>query len=345
MTSAEAILRIPPARPELLFPGDETAVHQLYHRLASQWHPDRSKDPRATEVFQRVVVLYTAAKERIAAGRWHEGRGETLLEARDGRVYRVRHFARRQFELGELLIGRTIAAFVVRPDAADLHARAVDTLRAIEYASDEMRRQIQPCLPDIEATLEGPDGCALVLGKAPDMVLLADLAAHLGGAVPAAHVAWILSSLYNLACWLEWAQIAHNAVGPETVFVSPQRHAVALLGGWWYAARAGGRLSALPARTVAGIPPDIVRARRADPRSDLELIRATGRELLGDPSGVHLIRNPAVPHALADWLRHPSSGSAITDYRLWQEVIVASFGARRFSRLDLTPEEIYPTTV
>lgn len=343
MKTAEAILRIPPSHPELLFSGDEPAVHQLYHRLAAQWHPDRNTNPRATEVFQRIVTLYTAAKAQIASGRWSAARGETLLTARDGKQYRVKHFTRRPFELGELLIGNMIASYVVTADGTDLYRNALKVLRAVGFASDEMRKEIQPSLPEIQATVEGSDRCALVLKKPADMVLLADLARHLGGTVPAVHVTWILSSLYNLACWLEWAQVSHNAIGPDTVFVSPQRHAVALLGGWWYATRFGGRLSALPARTVHSIPSDIVRAKIADPRSDLELIHLTGRELLGDPSGVRLIRDPSVPHPFGDWLRHPTSGSAIADYGIWRDVIVSSFGARRFSRLEITPEEIYPS--
>lgn len=343
MKSAAAILRIPPANPELLFSGEAAAVHQLYHRLAAQWHPDRNSNPRATEVFQRIVTLYTAAKEQIASGRWLAAAGETLLTARDGRQYRIRHFARRPFELGELLLGNTIAAFVVGADSADLYGNALKILRVRHFASDEMRAEIQPSLPEIQAAVEGPDRCALILERPADMVLLADLAGHLGGTVPAVHVAWILSSLYNLACWLEWAQLSHNAIGLDTVFVSPARHTVALLGGWWYATRIGERLRALPARTVDCIPSDIVRVKVAEPRCNLELIRLTGRELLGDPSGVRLIRDPSVPRPLGSWLSHPSSGSAIADYGLWRDVIVSSFGARRFSRLDVTPEQIYPS--
>jgi hypothetical protein len=164
-----------------------------------------------------------------------------------------------------------------------------------------------------------------------------------GGIVPATHVAWISGSLYDLACWLEWAQISHNAIGPDTLFVSPgppyPRTA-------WRVVVCRARRRApepLPARTVDTVPHDIVRGKVADLRCDLELIRATGRELLGDAGGGCLLREPSVPRPLTDWLRHPSSGSALTGYGLWRDVLVASIAARRFSRLDVTPEQIYPT--
>jgi hypothetical protein len=339
--TAEAILRIPPSRPELLFPGEAAAVHQLYHRLASCWHPDRNRDPKATEVFQRIGVLYAAAKQQIASGCWRAARGQSVVQARDGRQYRIKHFARRPFELGELLLGQTIAAFLVRPEAADLYAAALRMLRELDFASVAMREQVSLCLPQIQAALECETSCTLVAKKPADMVLMADLVDHLDGRVPAVHVAWMLSALYNLVCYLEWARIVHNAIGPDTVLVSPQRHTIALAGGWWYAAPAGTRLNALPQRTVEAIPQDIVRSGTADLRSDLELIRATGRELLGDASGACLLRDPSIPQAMADWLRHPSSGSALIDYRLWRETLQASFGPPRFMRLDVTPEQVY----
>ena len=343
-TSAAAILRIAPSRPELLFPGDEVAVHQLYRQLASRWHPDRSKDPQATEVFQRIGALYAAAREQISSGRWRPACGERVLNGGDGRQYRIKHFARRTFELGELLIGKELVSFLITPDAADLYAAALRMLRTLPFASKSMQEQISPWLPQVQAALEGAEHCALVLQKPDDTVLLADLVDHLHGIVPPRHVAWMLSALYNLACYLEWAGITHNAIGPDTVFVSPQRHAVALLGGWWYAAPTGGRLTALPQRTVDTVPHDIVNTRIAAQRCDLELIRATGRELLGDASGVRLLRDPSVPQPMADWLQHPSSGSAVGDYQLWRDSLYRSFGERRFVRLDITPKQIYPHT-
>lgn len=343
-TSAAAILGIPASRPELLFTGDEADAHLLYHRLAAKWHPDRNRAPEATGVFQHIVALHAAAKQRMAAGCWRPYKGERLLTARDGRQLRIKHHARLPFELGELLIGSTLAAFLVAPDAADLYASALRILDHHPFASGRMRRQILPCLPRIRAALQGAEHCALVVEKPDDMVLLKDLVEHLGGTLPVRHVAWIVSRLCNLTCYLQWARLTHNAIAPDTVFVSPRRHAIALLGGWWYAARAGERLTALPQRTVDTVPRDIVDAKVADPRCDLELVRATGRELLGDASGVRLKRQPAVPQAMADWLTHPSSGSALSDYRLWCAAL-NRMGPRRFARLDLTPAEIYPITL
>jgi hypothetical protein len=344
VSGGEAILSIPAAHPEVLFRGEADSVRTVYQRLASHWHPDRNPAPAATAVFQHLSVLYAAARRQIGAGLWKAACGETLLTGGDGRQHRIAHVARRSHELGELLIGPAQAAWLITAEARDLYDTGLSVLRSLRYASAAMREEISPCLPRIEAALQTPGHHVLVMHKPADMVLLADLCAHLGGRVPPEHVAWILSCLYNIACYLEWARLTHNAIGPDTVLVSPQRHAVLLLGGWWYAAPVGGRLLAVPQRTADTVAADILRTRTASARADLELIRATGRELLGDASGTLLQRDREVPRPLADALVHPGADCALSDYRRWRRTLHEAFGAPRFVPLTASPEQIYPTT-
>jgi hypothetical protein len=81
---------------------------------------------------------------------------------------------------------------------------------------------------------------------------------------------------------------------------------------------------------------------RADLRTDLELVRAIGRALLGDITGVRLARERGTPPAMIDWLRLPASADPIEEYRTWRtQVLHDSFGARRFVELPLTQSDIY----
>ena len=181
----------------------------------------------------------------------------------------------------------------------------------------------------------------MVLPKAADMILLDDLLEHLGGAIDARHVGWIGSSLQNLACYFEYAEIVHQDISPRNVFVSPENHSVVLLGGWWYANRAGGRIFALPNRTINVAPADVLRNKRVDARIDLELIRQTGRELLGENGSAPIKTNEKIPAAMARWFNGATSGSAVADYKLWKNVLEMDFGASRFIRLDVEPSQIY----
>jgi hypothetical protein len=328
------------AEPERLFSPTLAETKRAYRVLAWAWHPDRNTAAEAPAVFAHVGALYHAACAKLARGLWHVP-GLFRCTASDGAVHMIRYQARHDFELGTMLAGKTALAFLLRPEFADLLDDARRTIARLRFANDAMRGQMAPCLPSAPTAVATPEGPVLIVDKAPELVLLRDLLGHLGSAMDPRHVAWVLSSLLNLACYLDHAGLSHNAIGLDTVFVAPEAHRVAVLGGWWYAAQHGARLRALPARSAALAPPDILAARRADIRLDLELIRATGRALLGDEAGSRLARDGRAPRPLVDWLRGAASATALGDYELWGSVLEASFGARRFVKLGVSASDIY----
>ena len=341
LLTAPALLAIGLTEPERLFGGDEQTAKREFRALAARWHPDRCPARGATEVFQHVSRLYEAALRKLRGGLWQTP-GLLVLRARDGARYKVRYRQERAFELGRLFVGREIAAYVVEKEHADLFENALQTLDRLPCADARMAAEVGRALPEIVRRFETEAHCVLVLRKAADQVPLRDLLDHLGGRMDARHVAWIVSSLLNLACYLDYAQLAHNAITLDSWFVSPSQHGGALLGGWWYAVRQGEPMLAAPAATVQHAPFEVMEHRRGDRRTDLELIRALGRELLGDASGARLARENAAPPPMIDWLRRPADGCAVRDYQTWMsQVLKDSFGERRFVKLDINVEELY----
>ena len=346
LTAAE-ILAIPEKSPEKLFSGELEIAKSEYHTLCRRWHPDYNTDANATAIFQHVNNLYRAAQQLIETNCW---RGAGVLElpgAGSGAAAvsrRIRYFKRADFELGEMYIGETEIAFAVERQYADLFENASRRIASFQFANLSMQKEMHGNLPDNPEYFATAERLILVLPKAPDMILLEDLLEHLGGAVDARHVAWIGSSLQNLACYFDYAGIVHHDISPQTVFVSPKYHSVMLLGGWWYAGFAGGKINALPNRTINVAPADVLRNKRADTRVDLELIRQTGRELLGNGGGAPLKTNEKIPAAMARWFNGATSGSAVADYQLWRNVLEMAFGKPRFCRLDVEPGAIYATS-
>jgi hypothetical protein len=167
---------------------------------------------------------------------------------------------------------------------------------------------------------------------------------HLGGALDPRHVAWILSNLHNIGAYLSWAALTHNAIDPDTVFVSPATHSAQLLGGWWYARAAGDPLTHLPGTSAdvwRTLPWSVARAGVATPRLDRELIRRAGRALLGDVGGSRLLRDPRIPAPLRRWVTAPGDEDGIVDYANWARAREAAFGRRTFVPMDVTPRAIY----
>lgn len=339
--SAAALLAIPLSEPERLFTGDEDTAKQEFRALATRWHPDRCPDAETTGVFQHVNRLYDSALRKLRGGVW-QAPGLLTLRATDGAAYKIRYRKEHEFELGRLFIGREIATYVVDKEHSDLFQNALQTIHRLPCANARMAAEVERYLPEIIRHFDTEDYRVLVVKKAPDWVLLRDVLDHSGGSMDARHVAWIVSSLLNLACYLDYARLAHNAILTDTYFISPQRHSGALLGGWWYAVPQGQRLLAAPAATVQYAPFDVMTRKCGDIRTDLEMVRALGRELLGDMTGIRLTSAKAAPQPLLDWLRLPASGSALNDYKTWQrQVLRDSFGARRFVKLDVSATDLY----
>lgn len=338
---AEQLLKI--LHPELLFSGNLDALRGEYKGLVNRWHPDRKTGN--PEVMVQINALYQEAEERIARGDW-QGRGTSEIHDTRGRLHRFVYLRRVPFELGEVFLGRSFVAYVVNEENADFGRRALTVIPSFSYADDSMRGEMQPSLPWLRDHFLTSDGqTVLVLEKAPEALRLRDLLDHVAifGGVPdwPRHVAWILNSLYNLCCYLAYAGLCHLDLSPDSYFISPSSHTGALLGGWWYCEAQGQKLRGVTARTYEQLPPDLLDARRADVRIDLELVRATGRELLGDPKGMRLLTSNVAPAPLVTWLRSSSGGDPFEDYRNFQDCLRASFGRRKFVPLHVTSEEIY----
>ncbi len=339
--SAETLLAIPLSIPDRLFTGDPDQARREFRTLVAIWHPDRCSRPEATAVFQHLSRLYEAAERKLRDGAWQTP-GLLNLRGSDGTRYQIRYLREREFELGQLFIGPETVTWLVEKQHADLFQNGLDAMAGLRFADGRMAAQLQPGLPEIAARFEIADRLVLVLRKAPDLLLLSDVLAHFNGRMDARQVAWIISSLLNLVCYLDYARLAHNAILTDAIFISPPRHSSALLGGWWYAIRQGQAMRAAPALTVQYAPFDVINRKCGDIRTDLELVRAVGRALLGDVSGARLARDKAAPPAMLDWLRLPASGAPLQEYQTWQgRVLKASFGERRFVRLNVSMNDLY----
>lgn len=340
-TTADAILGVPLDRPERLFAGDGNTLKRDWLALAAVWHPDRNiSDPQAGKVLQHINALYQAALNQLASGTW-EGGGVLELPASAPGLRELRYLQRRDFELGERFIGETFVAYAVEKAYRELYEAALRLIGGFRYADDAMKKEFSSALPRCEATVETAGRLILIEERKPDMVALDNLIEFLGGRLEAKHAAWIVSGLLNLACYLEWAGLMHGAIAPDTVFVSPTRHSVALFGGWWYAVPTGAKLQALPHRTLNAVPPIVKEAKRAACAVDSELIRQLARDMLGDSGGTKLLRDKGVPLPFRQWIAHPPAESAYADYCNWEKAREASFGARKFAGAPAEAGDIY----
>lgn len=329
-----------------VFTGTPEEIRGLYRRLAAHWHPDRNTDPWAKDVFVHLKALYTHALALSGGSTARAGTVdviETLTDSQ-GHTFRFAGQAREAFELGTFLRGKATLAYRVDAAHQDLFETFAKHAGGLVFRDAAMRQQMEPLLPCLHAHPWGPDGGLLVLKRDPEAVRLKDLALHYlqhGTRLPAEHVAWAISGLFHLACYLEHVGLAHHGIGLDSVWVVPGKHTVHLWGGWFYAQPFGQRLVAMPAAAVDMVPNRYLQDKVAGPGVDRSLIRALGRELLGDRRGQR-IPTGAAPKPFIDALLSPAGASAVEDYRAWKQVLTASFGPPKFVPMAIEAKHIYP---
>lgn len=337
--------------PETLFSNSAGEAKAEYRFLARHWHPDRKSTPDAMRVFMHIVQLYRDACKKIASGKWNEPcekiedqiRGLRKFRLLDGSIKTCKYRISHPFELGTTYVADNSIVFEVDKEFDQLFEQGRKRIHMLPLKNNSMALEMSKYLPQVQHTFKTESSNILVVRKTPDQLLLSDVINHFGGSLtPINHIGWILNNLLNLACYLEWAGVTHNAISTTTVVISPLRHNGMLLGGWWYSTKVGQVLSYIPEQTLNCIPPDILRNKRADARVDLELIKSIGREILGDANGAHLALDTGLPPDLVEWLQLPCSGSAFEDYKTFKrEVLPNAFGPPKFVNMQLDADQLY----
>ena len=337
MMTAEEILNV--TEPGRIFTGDPSTLKAEYRKLSFKWHPDRNKE-RTDEVFGHIHNLYKLADEMLAKGLWVTPGVLLLCDKKTKQKFQIKYSRHHSIDIGEMYYSRTTVTFMIDPKYKNLFQNALKFSKGFKFASDNMKKDIHRYLPTILKDFETETHFVVVIKKTPDLILLRDAVEFLGG-IGEKHVAWIQSSLHNLACYFSWAKITHNDISMDTYFISPEFHSGAILGGWWYAKEVGNKLVAVPKRTYGYIPPAVLASKKANTSVDLELIRLTGRELLGDSTGLSLLKNKAAHSVVINWLRCAATSDPITDYRLWGDVLTKAYGKRKFIELKFNLDKFY----
>lgn len=181
---------------------------------------------------------------------------------------------------------------------------------------------------------------ALIYMRPERAVSLAAVQRRYPSGVPAVHVAWMASRLYELV-YVSQGAAAMTWIGllPEMLCVLVEAHGVLPLDGRFLApVGADLRGRKVPAALVPLVPAD----RRASVAFALATVNRIALILLGDPSGTGnalLVRAKAdpkqLPPAFLAWFRARPSSDAWDFYKRYRALLVATWGAPKYHKLEV----------
>ena len=328
--------------PGELFSDNIKTIKDEYVELAKIYHPDRNKNSQqANEVMAKISEFYTKCLEMINSGIYIKP-DLIKLKSKDGKLYEVKYRISHSFELGTIYVGNTVVLYLIDNEYKNLFENLSGIEKRFTFADEKMKVEFERYLPNVIGKFETLDSkFGVVVKKTPDMVTLADVLNYYDGQMPVRHVAWIISSLMNLVCYINYTGVSHNSISLDTYFISPKLHSGSLLGGWWYSVPLGDKMLGVTEKTYSIMPPQVKSKKVGDILTDLESIRLIGRELLGDRNGTRLLESNDVPSTMAKWLRSVASDKPLKEYSKWSEVLYQSFGRRKFVKMKFNEEELY----
>lgn len=326
-----------------IFTQDAAFLKKEYQTLSKLWHPDVCSHPQASEIMAKINKLYGQAQKDLAKGTWAIS-NVYLVWTTNGRLIRYKYLVSRKMPEGLAYIGKNTVMYLFAKANRDIYENFLHSLTSLRYADKAMEQEFSRFLPKVLESFEAKeeDVLGVILSKPSDLFYLRDILNHYHGKVPPRHVAWIVSALLNLSCFIHYNQRVHNGITLDTVTISPPNHSAVIVGGWGFSKPLGDRLLGVPDEVYDIMPNKAKSSGTSTHLTDLESIKFIARTLLGNPAGTMLVRDPEIPKPFAEWVLHPAGDTPFKEYTHWQKVLDASWGKRQFVDMPIRFEDIYP---
>lgn len=318
-----------------LFPYGEENIKQTYKELVKEWHPDTNRHPEAPTVFAKINALYSQSLELLKNGQW-EKTDYILITTTNEKRIAIHYDTHFDFELGTCYVTKSKIVYFFENDKKKYYDNAIQKIASLRYKDKRMEANLSPYLPKIHQTFQTKTGkYAIVLEKPQDVYPLKTVFEYFDRQINAKHVAWIISRLCNLTCYLEYSGLVHNAITINNCFISPENHSILLLGGWWYATKEGEKMIGTTKDVFALMPVSAKESKKSSAVTDLESVKLLGRQLLGEPNCRKLSLNSAIPKPFVSFLTGGSGRSAYDEFAKWDKALDSSYGRRKFIRMEM----------
>lgn len=321
-----------------LFSNDIDKCKEEYKLLSKLWHPDKNIED-TSEVFIKITKLYKKAVSMIKNGTW-EKTNYIEIKTDSSKKLALNYLSSFKFELGWCYVCRENIIYIFDEDKEKYYFNAMKRIKSIKYSDKKIESNFSKLMPKIHSsyrTLEGKH--CLVLSKPKDAVLLRDVFKYFNNSIDHKHVAWIISRLSNIACFLKTNNIVHNGINIDNCFVSLENHVVYLFGGWWYSVKEEEKMVGTTKEIFKVMPMVSKESKKASTVTDLESIKLLGRYLLGEVNCRKLVLNKKIPKELIEFLNSGSSENSFREFEKWDKALIKAYKKRSFIKIKI--ENLY----
>ncbi len=318
-----------------LFPNDINKTKAQYKELAKVWHPDTNKSPKASDVFAKINELYNKALKLINEGVW-EKTNYIIICKESGDKMAIDYYSTFDFELGTCYIANTKIIYLLSSDKRKYYDNAIKQVKSLKYKDRNMEEKFSMFFPKIDQTFKTNKGEYVIsLTKTEDVYPLKDIFEYFDNKILDKHVAWILSRLCNLTCFMKFNNMVHNGISINNCFVSPKYHSILLLGGWWYATKENEMMIGTT-KDIFDIMPVLTKSNReSSSLTDLESVKLLARQLLGESNCRKLALNTKIPKPFINYLICGSGSDSYDEFAKWDKALTESYGERKFLTMEI----------
>ena len=318
-----------------LFPYGEENVKTKYKELVKEWHPDTNNNPNALNVFVQITELYNKALELLKNGRW-EKTNFILISKNNGKKIALNYDTYFEFELGACYVTKTKVVYVLGIDKEKYYSNAIRRINSLRYKDHKMKSDLSRFLPKIYQTFKTTNGeYVIVLDKPEDVYPLKNVFEYFDEQMDDRHVAWIISRLCNLTCYLQFSELVHNGININNCFVSPKDHSILLIGGWWYTTEEEESMIGTTKDIFSIMSVSSKGSKKSSSLTDLESVKLLGRQLLGETNCRKLSLDYSIPKPFIDFLTGGSGKNAYEEFTKWDRALDDSYGKRKFINMEI----------
>lgn len=320
-----------------IFKEDIDSINKDYKKFIKIIHPDlNGGDRKFVEATQKLVELHEKAINLINSGRWDE-KNVCYFNLINGKKIKINYIKETFFELGKSYIGKKSVFYFIdnknykffrkyKPENILNSGKWDNRLKNIQSKIENM-------FPKTVRCYSCKNGYLIIQQRKSGEIPLPLIKEYYNNKIPSEHVAWIISRLLNVECYMMATGYLYNGFDINNIYIIPETHEVILHGGFWYTTNIGEKLFGVSSFVYNNMTENSKKEGISNCEDEFNCIKSIGRNLIGLKSKVSRVN---CPKALVNYLF-----SSIKDYnqysimKEWEDVLTNSFGKRKFVKMNI----------